>query len=140
MKIENSGSIKNTFNKVPTKNINNDFSYNLKIQTQNHNKEVIDNLILDIQKKGNLVKKSKRYDDLRDYKKKIGSYLKSIQGHMYTINKQNSLFEDYYFTVVDIIDKSLEELTALIIKEQKENIDIICIIDKIQGLLLEIYI
>ena len=44
-----------------------------------------------------------------------------------------------YFITVDTIDKKLENLTEVMLNEEKEVLDVAKTIDEIQGLILDIY-
>jgi len=58
---------------------------------------------------------------------------------MYSIKKDISFWQTQYFVTVETIDNKLEELTQMLLKEERENLDIASTIDEISGLIVDIY-
>jgi hypothetical protein len=58
---------------------------------------------------------------------------------MYDLKKDISFWQTQYFITVDTIDIKLEELTELLLQDEKENLSIAATIDEIQGLIVDIY-
>ena len=92
-----------------------------------------------IKKKGNRLAITKCYSDVKSYKKMIKDYLESVLNHMYSVKKDISFWQTQYFITVDTIDQKLEELTQMLVDEQKENLGVAATIDDITGLLVDIY-
>lgn len=116
-----------------------DFSQNFNFARQQKSEEQLKEMLEDIKKKGNRLAISKCYGDVRAYKKLIQEYLKSVLGYMYSINKDISFWQTQYFITVDTVDKKLEELTEMLLKSERENLDIASTIDEITGLIVDIY-
>lgn len=116
-----------------------DFSQNFSFARQQKSEEQLKEMMEDIKKKGNRLAVTKCYADVRAYKKLIQQYLKSVLDYMYSINKDISFWQTQYFITVDTIDKKLEELTEMLVKNEKENLDIASTIDEITGLIVDIY-
>jgi uncharacterized protein YaaR (DUF327 family) len=76
---------------------------------------------------------------VRAYKNLIKEYLESVLKHMYEIKKDISFWQTQYFITVETIDLKLEELTQMLLSEEKENLDIANTIDEISGLIVDIY-
>jgi len=93
----------------------------------------------EIKKKGERLILTQTYADVKSYKNSIKEYLKSVVDHMYSLDKNMGFWETQYFTTVDVINSKLEELTNIILNEQKEVINVASTIDEIQGLLIDIY-
>lgn len=116
-----------------------DFSQNFSFARQQKSEEQLKEMMEDIKKKGNRLAVTKCYADVRAYKKLIQQYLKSVLDYMYSINKDISFWQTQYFITVDTVDKKLEELTEMLLKNEKENLDIASTIDEITGLIVDIY-
>ncbi|MCH3965927.1 MAG: YaaR family protein [Clostridium sp.] len=126
-----------------SKNINiktkKDFSQSFNSQMEKKSEEQLKNMFDDIKKRGNRLSITKCYSDVRVYKKMIKEYLKSVLNYMYSVKKDISFWQTQYFITVETIDNKLEELTSMLMNEQKENLNIASTIDDISGLLVDIY-
>lgn len=116
-----------------------DFSQSFNFARDRKSKEQLENMIEDIKKKGDRLIVTKCYSDVKAYKKLIKEYLKNILNYMYGVKKDISFWQTQYFITVDNIDKSLEELTALLLSNEKDTMKIASTIDTISGLVLDIY-
>lgn len=116
-----------------------DFSQSFNFAREKKNEEELKKMLEDIKKRGNRLSVTKCYVDVKSYKNMIREYLNSIISHMYNIKKDISFWQTQYFITVDKIDLKLEELTNMLLKEEKENLDIASTIDEITGLIVDIY-
>lgn len=119
--------------------IKKDFSQSFNSQMEKKSEQELKNMFDNIKKKGNRLSITKCYADVRSYKKMIQEYLESVLKYMYNVKKDISFWQTQYFITVDTIDRKLEELTELLMNEQKENLNIAATIDDISGLLVDIY-
>lgn len=116
-----------------------DFSQNFNFARDRKNEEQLKELFEDIKKKGNRLVITKCYADVRAYKRLIKEYLESVLNYMYSVRKDISFWQTQYFITVDTVDAKLEELTQLLLGEEKGNLNIAATIDEIQGLIVDIY-
>jgi uncharacterized protein YaaR (DUF327 family) len=116
-----------------------DFSQNFSFARQQRSEEQLKEMLEDIKKKGNRLAVTKCYGDVRAYKRLIQQYLKSVLDYMYSIHKDISFWQTQYFITVDTVDNKLAELTEMLLKNEKENLDIASTIDEIAGLIVDIY-
>lgn len=116
-----------------------DFSQSFNQARERKSEQQLKKMVEDIKKKGNRLVITKCYADVRAYKRLIKEYLESILQHMYDLKKDISFWQTQYFITVDTIDIKLEELTELLLKDEKENLSIAATIDEIQGLIVDIY-
>lgn len=116
-----------------------DFSQSFNSQNQKKSEEQLKEMFDNIKKRGNRLAITKSYVDVNAYKKMIKEYLQSVLQHMYGIKKDISFWQTQYFITVDTIDQKLEELTEMLVSEQKENLNVAATIDDISGLLVDIY-
>lgn len=116
-----------------------DFSRSFSQERQKKSEEQLNKMIDDIKKRGSKLVTTKTYVDVIMYKKMIKEYLESILKFMYETKKDISFWQTQYFVTVDTIDLKLEELTKVLLSDEKENINIASTIDEIQGMIVDIY-
>lgn len=119
--------------------IKKDFSQSFNSQMQKKSEEQLKEMFDNIKKKGNRLAITKSYVDVKAYKKMIKEYLDSVLSFMYGVKKDISFWQTQYFITVDTIDQKLEELTQMLVNEQKDNLNVAATIDDISGLLVDIY-
>lgn len=116
-----------------------DFSQNFSFARQQKSEQQLKDMMEDIKKKGNRLSVTKCFSDVRAYKNLIKEYLESVLKHMYEIKKDISFWQTQYFITVETIDLKLEELTQMLLSEEKDNLDIANTIDEISGLIVDVY-
>lgn len=116
-----------------------DFSQSFNQARDRRSGEELKRMIDDIKKRGNRLVLTKTYADVAAYKRMIKDYLESILKYMYDLKKDVSFWQTQYFLTVDTIDSKLEELTNMLLSEERENLNIASTIDEIQGLIVDIY-
>ncbi|NFM10092.1 DUF327 family protein [Clostridium botulinum] len=116
-----------------------DFSQSFNHARDRKSEEQLRKLMDDIKKRGNKLVLTKTYVDVVMYKKMIKEYLESILKFMYDTKKDIRFWQTQYFVTVDTVDEKLEELTNMLLSEEKENLNLAATIDEIQGLIVDIY-
>lgn len=116
-----------------------DFSQSFNSQMEKRSEQQLKEMFDNIKKKGNRLAITKCYSDVKSYKKMIKDYLESVLDYMYKVKKDISFWQTQYFITVDTIDQKLEELTQMLVDDQKENLSVAATIDDITGLLVDIY-
>jgi uncharacterized protein YaaR (DUF327 family) len=116
-----------------------DFSQNFSFARQQKSDQQLKEMMEDIKKKGNRLSITKCFADVKAYKNLIREYLESVLKNMYEIKKDISFWQTQYFITVETIDLKLEELTQMLLSEEKENLEIANTIDEISGLIVDIY-
>lgn len=139
MKINRTSSGTAVENRKITIATKQEFSQSFNFARQQKNEQQLKKMIDDIKKKGERLVITKNYVDVKLYKKIIKEYLESVMGYMYSVKKDVSFWQTQYFMTVDTIDNKLEELTNMLVEEQKENLLVAATIDEITGLLVDIY-
>jgi len=139
--MEISRTRRNTTVSQDKKNISNkkDFSQNFSFARQQKSEQQLKDMMDDIKKKGNRLSITKCFSDVKAYKNLIREYLESVLKNMYEIKKDISFWQTQYFITVETIDLKLEELTQMLLNQEKENLDIANTIDEISGLIVDIY-
>ena len=116
-----------------------DFSQNFSFARQQKSEEQLKDMMDNIKKKGNRLSITKCFADVKAYKNMIREYLESVLKHMYEIKKDISFWQTQYFITVETVDMKLEELTQMLLNQEKENLDVASTIDEISGLIVDIY-
>ena len=116
-----------------------DFSQSFNSQREKKSEEQLKEMFDNIKKKGNRLATTKCYSDVYDYKKLIKDYLQSVYNYMFSVKKDISFWQTQYYITVESIDEKLEQLTEMLILDQKENLSIANTIDEIAGLMVDIY-
>jgi len=116
-----------------------EFSQNFNFARQQKSEEQLRDMMDDIKKKGNRLSITKCFSDVRAYKNLIKEYLDSVLKHMYEVKKDISFWQTQYFITVDTVDLKLEELTQMLLYQEKQNIDVANTIEEIAGLIVDIY-
>lgn len=139
--MEISGVRRNTSVKKESKAITTkkDFSRSFNFSQQRRSEEELKQMQDDIKKKGNRLTITKCFADVNAYKKLIKEYLESVLSYMYSIKRDISFWQTQYFITVETIDKKLEELTAQIMNDEREKLNIASTVDDITGLIVDMY-
>jgi uncharacterized protein len=116
-----------------------DFSQSFDSQREKQSEDQFKETFEKIKRKGKRLSVTKNFIDVDDYKRMIKEYLQYVINHMYNVKRNMSFWQTQYYITVDTIDKKLEELTEMILDDQKENLNIASIIDEITGLLVDVY-
>jgi uncharacterized protein YaaR (DUF327 family) len=116
-----------------------DFSQNFSFARQQKSEEQLKDMMDDIKKRGNRLSITKCFADVKAYKNLIREYLESVLKHMYEVKKDISFWQTQYFITVETIDMKLEELTQMLLSQEKDNLDVANTIDEISGLIVDIY-
>ncbi|MGH4138851.1 YaaR family protein [Clostridium sp.] len=116
-----------------------DFSQNFSFARQQKSEQQLKDMMEDIKKKGNRLSITKCFADVKAYKNLIREYLDSVLKHMYEVKKDISFWQTQYFITVETVDVKLEELTQMLLSQEKQNLDVANTIDEIAGLIVDIY-
>lgn len=140
MKISSSNRIKDTISppskvRRKTKNFSQEFSFSNNQERKKHLK----NLLEKIKKKGKHIVTTNNIRTIAEYKAIIKEYLTIILKSGYDIKKIQHPWDGQNMSLVDIIDKELEELSTILLEEQKDALAIVNKIDSIQGILIDLY-
>ena len=115
--------------------VSKDFSSALDMAKKDQHK--IEELLDKIKAAGERLKRTKTKEDVVEYKEQIQSYLTFVLENYYRIRQD---FEMGRLLIrVEIINSKIEELTNILLEQQKENFEIVGRIDEIAGLLLDLY-
>ncbi len=102
----------------------------------------LESLFNDIEKQGKKLAETLNLKDLKKYRDLIQKFLDYAVNKMYHLREQSGWDRrgrHKIYTMVETVNKELEELTNLLLSEQKDKIAILAKIDEIRGLLIDIY-
>lgn len=88
---------------------------------------------------GSRLKSAATESNIRDYKNSIKNYLAYVLKNFYKLRHDRSINYSTFYTRVEVINKEVDELTTKLMGQEKDNIDIVAEIDRIAGLILDVY-
>lgn len=115
------------------------FSNAFDMAKREDSEQQLSQMLKNIERIGKRLQVSKSIEDVKEYKKQIEEYLSFIIANFYTLRRDYSITRGQIYTRVEVINKKIEELTSVLLQQQKDSIDIIARVDEIAGLLLDIY-
>ena len=133
------GQLKGTANPMEGAKINQPFSTVLENTERDHTQRQIQEMVDKIKIAGQQLKSSATEEHIRQYKDHIKDYLTFVLKNYHKIKHDRSINYSTIYTRVEVINKEVEELTTRLLSEEKGNIDIVAEVDKISGLLLDVY-
>lgn len=116
-----------------------DFSKNFSFAQHKKSEEELKKMLKGIKSRGLRLCATKCFSDVKAYKREIKLYLESVLAFMYEVKRDTSFWQTQYYITVETIDKKLEELTQMLLSEEKESLDIASTIDDITGLIVDVY-
>lgn len=104
-------------------------------------KDKLDVMISDITKQGEKIAKHMDVKDMKKYRELIKDFVNEVVTHSHKFSRENFLDRrgrHRVYGIVKLVDKNLDDLAKELIKEEKNNINILGHVDEIRGLLLDI--
>jgi len=98
-------------------------------------------LLDDVHQAGDKLKENPNVELVQAYKKAVRDFIHFVVERSYAVEQKTSgrsiLKRNIYFRV-SVIDKSLEKLAAEIIRNQRDNLEILRRVDEINGMLVDL--
>lgn len=148
MKIDNmttkgpSISLSRSSEEERIRDIDTDFSTELRNQEESVTTEQLDKLLKQIDEQGARLSKTPTYDELKSYRTLIKNFVGEAVNHMYELHTQagwDRMGRQKVYTTVRRIDKRLEEMAEKIRLGQANQLDIVASHDAIRGMLVDLY-
>lgn len=98
-------------------------------------------LMEEISQQGKKLAKHADVRDMKKYRELVKTFLNEVVYRSHKFSRENFLDKrgrHRVYGIVKLIDQNLDELAGELIKEEKDNIEILSKIDEIKGLLLDI--
>lgn len=115
------------------------FSSFLDLANKDHSKEQLKEMLKNINQLGNKLKQQITPETVMAYKEQIQEYLAYILKNYHKIKRARSIDYSNLYTRIEVIDQEVEELTKKFFDEQRDVLDIVAKVDRIAGLLLDLY-
>ncbi|MFW5787189.1 MAG: YaaR family protein [Halanaerobiales bacterium] len=120
-----------------------DFKAHLSKIEQKEIKDRLDRLLEIVDVQGEKLKKSLDKEDLFEYKRRVQDFLRLIQKE-FVKAKQSFSWDGAgnlkTYTIVEKVNKNLDTLHDLFLKDQADVLQVVKKIDEIRGLLIDLYI
>lgn len=120
---------------------------NFKSQLESVEKEMIreklDELLDNVDKSGEKLKRTMEKEDMLEYKLKVKEFLRFIQQEVARARKSHSWDNQgnlKTYTIIEKINQKLEDLQNKFLQSQAETLEVVRKIDEIRGLMLDLYI
>ena len=96
-----------------------------------------------IVEQGNSIKKRRNISDMRRYRELIKSFLNEVVNRSHEFSRENFLDRrgrHRVYGIIRLVDETMDKLAAELIADEQDGIEILRLVDEIQGLLLDIFI
>lgn len=96
----------------------------------------------EITMQGNKISKRKDIRDMRRYRGLIKDFLNEVVSHSHQFSRENFLDKrgrHRVYGIIRLVDETLDELAKELVKDEKDNLEILGKIGEIRGLLLDIF-
>jgi len=118
------------------------FSGLLGEKEENLQVEEMNRILKDIDRQGEILKKSGRMTDLKAYKKEVRRFLRVANKGGLRTKQISSMGPDgsmKQYTVIEKVDEVLAELTEAFLNKESRNLDLMGKIEEIRGLLVDVF-
>lgn len=103
----------------------------------------LDQLVEEIDKQAKNLANHRTFEELDKYKKMVKSFMDQAVRKIYTVKVSDSskimIKRKKVYIMVQKVDKELEKLTIEIIKKQAEGLDLLSSLERISGMLVDMY-
>jgi len=102
----------------------------------------IEHLLEEIDEAGRRLANNFSVFELKHYKEALRDFLRQTQGQLYRLQEETALTRQGKTKVYHIINKiesELEDLSSLVLKQQKNHVALLSKLDHIRGLLVDLY-
>lgn len=124
---------------ISIKKIDKDFAEEFNSAAKKEKENQIGKLLENIKKKGRVIIETRSIAAVREYKDSIKEYLSLILKDAYRVEKIRSMYTGSPNTLVEIINSELDKLAQNILVEEHGTIEVVNMIEHIEGLLIDIY-
>lgn len=101
----------------------------------------LNGLMEEITKQGEKISKHMDIKDMKQYRSLVKEFMNEVVNRSHEFSRENFLDRrgrHRVYGIVKLVDKKLDELAGELVKDEKDNINILGKIGEIQGLLLDI--
>lgn len=105
--------------------------------------EKLSTMMGQIVEQGNSIKKRRNISDMRRYRELIKSFLNEVVNRSHEFSRENFLDRrgrHRVYGIIRLVDETMDKLAAELIADEQDGIEILRLVDEIQGLLLDIFV
>jgi|GEM_PF-148386 uncharacterized protein YaaR (DUF327 family) len=103
----------------------------------------LDQLVEEINSQAKNLAQHRTFGELDKYKKMVKSFMEQAIRKIYTVKVSDSskimIKRKKVYIIVDMVDKELEKLTKALLESQSDSLDILAALDRIRGMLVDMY-
>lgn len=141
-KVAQAQQVNNVELKTQPQNVGSDFQFTLMSKIEDTAlQEKLAVLVEDITKEGKKISKHMDVRDMKQYRKLIKEFMNEIVTRSHKFQRENFLDRrgrHRVYGMIKRVDETLDELTEILLSEEKDHLLILSKIDEIRGLLLDI--
>ena len=119
-----------------------DFASELDDQQGDLTHEQLQKMLDQIDEQGARLTKTPTYDELKEYRHLVKTFINSVVGQMYSVKAQagwDRMGRQKVYTTVRKVDQELENMAEKIRLGQSEQLDVVASHDAIRGMLVDLY-
>lgn len=137
-KLSSSKEVKQS-NSISSKKVDKGFEDQFNSAAKKEKEKYIGKLLENIKKKGRQIIETRSVSVVHDYKDSIKEYLSLILGDAYKVERIRSMYNGNPSTLVEIVNEELNKLAQNVLVQEKGTIEIVNLIEHIEGLLVDVY-
>lgn len=102
----------------------------------------LEKLFIDVEKQGRVLAETMNIKDMKKYRDLIQKFIDYAVKEMYQMNEQHGWDRrgrHKIYLMIETVNKEFENLTSMLLTDQKDGIAVLAKIDEIRGLLIDIY-
>ncbi len=119
------------------------FLKNLDEVTEEQLKKTFDELIKDIDEQAKVLERHRTFEELEKYKNLVKSFMEQVIKKIYSVKVSDSskimIKRKKIYFLVEQVDAHLEALTRQVLAKQAETMQFLATLEKIKGLLVDMY-
>jgi hypothetical protein len=101
----------------------------------------LEGLMKEIEQEGQRIAKRKDIRDMKRYRSKIKEFMNEVTSRSYSFSRENFLDRKgrhRVYGIIHLVDENLDKLAEELMKEEKDHLEILRLIDDIRGMLIDI--
>jgi uncharacterized protein len=106
-------------------------------------KRSLDELINDLSEQAKVLEKHRTFEELDKYKKMVKEFMKQAVSKIYAVKVSDSsklmVKRKKVYVLVEKVDAELERLTKQVLDKNAPSIDLLATLEKIKGILVDMY-
>ncbi|HDT15556.1 MAG TPA: DUF327 family protein [Firmicutes bacterium] len=119
------------------------FTQQLHDAAEDQAKRSLDELLEELSRQAEVLAKRRTFTELDKYKALVKNFMKNVIEKIYSVSFSDSskymVKRKKVFVLVEKVDEELEKLTSQFLTSQAETMDLLAVIDRIKGMLVDMY-